>query len=341
MSSQRQPRGRKRAPPIVRMGHPLAFVSFLNKIGAPVHRRLRGSGLPIFCQDPDALVPLSRTWQLFDQAARLDAPMAGWQAGRHAADENLNHALLNSLRRAPTLYRSFHQLIQMSAAESSHVRLGIREREDDVLFFTRHPGLREEPGYMQSQLYQLQVFISVIRHFAGPNWMPKEIGVEHAPEPNFIVEDLHGCRVRRAQPAGYVAVSRMHLHKGAQRTNSGNGTPDLALAGDQGYADVLAALLKPYLSEGYPTMRLAADLMDTSPRTLARRLSTEGLGYRGLVDQVRFRVARDLLRQPDVRLSNVAWSVGFRHQTHFTRMFRRIGGLTPGQMRRAALRNQA
>jgi AraC-like DNA-binding protein len=230
----------------------------------------------------------------------------------------------------------------MSTAESSHVWLGIRERKDDVLFCAQHPGLRDEPGYMQSQLYQLQVYLSLIRHFAGPDWVPTEIGIEHAPESSIMIEQLPDCRVRREQPTGYVAVSRTHLHKAARRTDSENGdSGDQALTGALAYDDVLRALLKPYLSEGYPTMRLAADLMDTSPRTLARRLSAQGLGYRALVDEVRFTAAKERLCQPHVRISEVAWSVGFREQTHFTRMFRRIGGVTPGQMRRAALRAQA
>jgi AraC-like DNA-binding protein len=71
-------------------------------------------------------------------------------------------------------------------------------------------------------------------------------------------------------------------------------------------------------------------------RTLARRLAACNLTYRGLVDELRFTVAKELLRQPDVQLSSVAWSVGFDDQSHFTRMFRRVGGLTPGQMRKAA-----
>lgn len=320
------------------MGHPLAFVSFLNKIGAPVHRRLLGSGLPAYVQDPDAFVPLSRAWLLFEQAARLDVPMAGWRAGQHAAEQNLNHVLLERLKSAPTLYRSLHRLIQMSTAESSHLRLWIRERKDDILLCTQHPGRRDEPGYMQSQLYQVQVLISVIRQFAGPNWVPTEIGLEQVPEPSVMLEHLPDCRVRSEQPAGYVAVSKTHLHKAPRRTKSENGNSgDPTLTGDWAYADVLRALLKPYLSEGYPTARFAADLMDTSPRTLARRLTAEGFGYRELVDEVRFTVAKDLLCQPHVRLSSVAWSVGFSDQSHFTRMFRRIGGVTPGQMRRAAV----
>ena len=107
------------------------------------------------------------------------------------------------------------------------------------------------------------------------------------------------------------------------------------------YADTLRELLKPHLAQGYPTTRLAAALMDTSLRTLARRLSECGVSYRTLIDELRFDSARELLRHPGTRISDVADATGFEDPTHFTRMFRRVGGLTPGQMRKAAFSAQA
>ena len=73
------------------------------------------------------------------------------------------------------------------------------------------------------------------------------------------------------------------------------------------------------------------------PRTLARRLSALGTEYRAVVDDVRFTVARELVCRPEVKLSEVALLVSFDDQSHFSRMFRRIGGVTPGEMRRTAL----
>ena len=113
----------------------------------------------------------------------------------------------------------------------------------------------------------------------------------------------------------------------------------LFMSESRDYADTLRAMLKAYLSEGYPTARFAAGLMDTSVRTLARRLSSCGLTYGALIDEVRFEVAKDLLQEPDVPLWDVSRAVGFADQAHFTRMFRRIGGLTPSQMRRARRRS--
>ena len=76
--------------------------------------------------------------------------------------------------------------------------------------------------------------------------------------------------------------------------------------------------------------------MNTSERTLARRLSAHGLTYGALVDDVRFTAAKKFLQRPGARVGEVANAVGFDHQGHFTRMFRRIGGLSPRQFQKLA-----
>ena len=76
--------------------------------------------------------------------------------------------------------------------------------------------------------------------------------------------------------------------------------------------------------------------METSARTLARRLAARGLTYREVIDDVRFKVARDLLQDTDEQISDIAQSVGFVDPAHFSRMFHRMGGLSPRQFRKAS-----
>ena len=63
------------------------------------------------------------------------------------------------------------------------------------------------------------------------------------------------------------------------------------LAGPLDYLGTLRALIKPYLSSSYLSEQMAAKLMDTSVRTLRRRLSAHGTSYRAVLDEVRFRQA--------------------------------------------------
>ena len=79
--------------------------------------------------------------------------------------------------------------------------------------------------------------------------------------------------------------------------------------------------------------------MSCSPRTLTRRLSEHGLTYGQLIDDVRFDVARQHLCDDDIDIADITRLVGFTDQGNFTRMFHRIGGVTPGRFRRAFLNN--
>lgn len=53
--------------------------------------------------------------------------------------------------------------------------------------------------------------------------------------------------------------------------------------------------------------------------------------------QIRVRRAADLLRQPDHSLAEIAAIVGFTDQSHFTRNFRSVVGLTPGAFRKVLI----
>ena len=183
------------SPPLLRLGHGMAFATYLRHVGAPVDRYLRTAGLPVLCDDPDRFVPLIRIWSFFAEAARREDANLGWRVGEHAGDRNLNAALLWKLERAPTLYQSLHRLVRMVRKEASHLRLGIHERQDDILLYTHYPGMGDIPGYASSQAYQLGLFLDLIRHFLGRDWTPEEIGIEHPQAPSIVPTYLPGTRI--------------------------------------------------------------------------------------------------------------------------------------------------
>ena len=329
---------KKSAPPMLRLVHLMAFTAFLRHVAAPVDRLLRRQKLPVLCEDPDTFVPLSRVWSFFAAAARHEDPMLGWLVGAHVGDHNLNVDLLRKLETAPTLFQALQQLVQMANSEASHIQLGMHERRTDVLFYTHYSGMRNVPGYNSSQAYQIGVILGLIRHFLGRHWVPDEIGIEHTIAPAVVEEHFPGSRILTQQPMGYIAVPRACLHHMVRRTALKSGVADdLVLSENFDYLDTLRAVLKPCLPDGYPSAQFVAALMGVSERTLARRLSACGLTYGTLIDEVRFVEAKNLLQKPGTRIEDVAISVGFDDQSNFTRMFRRLGGLSPREFRKAAL----
>ena len=53
--------------------------------------------------------------------------------------------------------------------------------------------------------------------------------------------------------------------------------------------------------------------------------------------QIRINVAKDLLRNPSMRIGNIAEEVGFIDMAHFSRVFKKYTGLTPKEFERAEL----
>lgn len=314
----------------------MAFCSLLRRWGSPVDKYLSRNGLPVLCVDPDFFVPLPRVWSFFVAAAQIEGPELGWLAGEHVGDHNLNARILRKLESAPTLLMAIKGLMQFVRAEASDVSMGIHERQEDILVFIHYPELRELPGYDISQAYQLEVIIDLIRHFLGRNWVPTEIGIQAPRVPQAAEKQFPGCRVLTGQQAGYIAVPRSCLYRAPLFRSSEVGkSRDPTFIEDFGYVGTLREMLKAYLSEGYPSARFAASLMDTSVRTLTRRLSNSGLTYGTLVDELRFETAKKELQNPGLRIGDIAQSVGFQDQGDFTRMFYRVGGLTPKEYRNA------
>ena len=103
------------------------------------------------------------------------------------------------------------------------------------------------------------------------------------------------------------------------------------------HAITLLALREIYLRDGHPDATLAASLMGTSVRTLTRRLAGSGHSYCGITDRLRSNKAKNLLENTDARVIEVAGAVGFEDPIHFAQAFRRIGGLSPCEFRRAHL----
>jgi AraC-like DNA-binding protein len=303
----------------------MAFMAFLHRLGAPVGGYLRSSGLPTMCENPNAYVPVPRIWSFFDTAARNEDSELGWRVVEHAGDHQLYAGLLRKFENAPSLLQALRRFVRLARTEATGLEIGLEGRRDRVLLYSRYSSLTGEPGCDISEAYRLGIFLHLVRHFLGPQWVPDEVGLESAHVSSGAQECFPGSRFLTQQPAGYIAV------------------PDISplLSEDPNYLSLLHVVLKAYIPEGYVSQRHAAELMDTSVRTLTRRLSANHLTYGELIDGIRFNAAKKLLRNPDMKIGDVAHSVGFEDQGDFTRMFRRVGGLCPKEFRNSAVRYSA
>jgi len=88
------------------------------------------------------------------------------------------------------------------------------------------------------------------------------------------------------------------------------------------------------LAAGGVTASDVAGRLAVSEATLRRRLREVGLSYQTLLDEIRYQLAERYLRQTDMDVAEVAFSLGFADPSSFGRAFKRWSGLTPLEFRR-------
>jgi len=82
-----------------------------------------------------------------------------------------------------------------------------------------------------------------------------------------------------------------------------------------------------------PSLDTIAERLHISSRTLQRRLVADGCSYRDVVNEVRQGMALRLVRDTQANFTDIAYQLGFRDASNFSRVFRRWFGATPSVFR--------
>jgi AraC-like DNA-binding protein len=118
--------------------------------------------------------------------------------------------------------------------------------------------------------------------------------------------------------------------------------PDDPLGKDAGpLSDDLRRVLRTELLKDTCSASEVARLFSMHRRTLNRHLSTEGLAFRRIADQVRFEIACELMTKTDMALGQIAAVLRYSELSAFTRAFRRWSGQTPSAWRRTRSLSQS
>jgi AraC-like DNA-binding protein len=91
--------------------------------------------------------------------------------------------------------------------------------------------------------------------------------------------------------------------------------------------------IAPLLPHGKAGVGEIARQLGMSPRTLERRLRSEGLTFGGILSELRCDLAKRYLREEDMPISKIAWLLGYQEAGGFTHAFKRWTGKTPREAR--------
>ncbi len=332
--------------PMVRYSGILPMVGFLNQNGIPSEKFLRLAKLPISTlENPDSLIPLYNGFAFGELVSRREGlDLFGVLATQRIKLEDFG--MLGKIAgQSLTLYDCLHTIAAfLTTTHNSGARVWLSHKGDKVWF--NHQYINQaNVDNQQAQYYACLLYLKIIQSVAVDGWRASDLhfqsshlrGLE-----NFEV--FSRVRVHFNQPNNAIGFSSSLLClplKGPVNSRFSFGQKDYEIwsrsAPTTDLIGSLRQLIRAYLPDGGLPIRVAAEIAGLSPRSLQRRLAENGLSYSLLVDQVRFTVAMELLKEPSFQLGNVALELGYKEPATFTHAFKRWTGILPSEFRRSQL----
>jgi AraC-like DNA-binding protein len=186
--------------------------------------------------------------------------------------------------------------------------------------------------------------VVVLQAITESNISPVEVSFKHAP-PNKL-DDYHlafNCPVFFKQAHNYIAYNTEDLNMRTAKADESinkfllerveEETKGIVFNANKIVVDV-ENLIKDALPSGIPGVEQIGQLMGMSRRTLTRRLSENGLTYRDLIKRIQEEVSKDLLKNSERSIAEIAFETGFSEQSAFSRAFKNWTNQSPAEFRR-------
>ena len=258
----------------------------------------------------------------------------GFRAGSRAGENSPDPKLKDHLAGAPSLYRAINISCELANRTVSNCHMGLHEpgHGDHVFYFHKPSCDIDNPAVRHINWFGVTHMISLVRMFAGAAWNPPEIGVMTGWLPGrHVFQEAPTVRVRRYQPVAYIKFPKSLLalppKSPREKAKTERMTDDSACPSD--FARSLSRILEAYIEEPGFTIQSAAEICNFSPRSLQRILKASGTSYSRLLAEARFKASRRMLQDPTVKIADIARRLGYQNPTHFSRAFRRFGGIGP------------
>jgi len=183
---------------------------------------------------------------------------------------------------------------------------------------------------------------NILRELCGPGWKPTEVWAIHRKPRNIEpYQQYFKARLRfNAEQnaivfhSSWLATPLPEVHSDVRRMVQKQ-IDALASRHRDDFPEQVRTLLRAALLSGDARADRVASLLSIHPRTLNRRLNPYGLSYQTLLDNCRFEMAQQMLKDSDLKISEIALVLHYADARSFIQAFRRWCNTTPARWRAA------
>ncbi len=248
------------------------------------------------------------------------------------------------LSSADTLADAFKRVERYSSILNEGVVLTYAETKDIVLSL-RYVGVHRHPDRHQIE-FLLTALLRICRQLSGLRISPKLVTLAH-------FRTAHGQELREYFGGNMqfgaindemifekrigqmpIVTADPYLHK-LLCAYCDEALAKKPLRNGPFQSKVVNAIV-PLLPHGKAHADEIAKRLGIGPRTFARRLSSEGLTFSGLLERLRLDLANRYLLDKTLSISQIAWLLGYQEVSGFSHAFKRWSGKTPRAARSGA-----
>ncbi len=310
----------------------------------PAEVVLRSVGLdPKKVQDPDARIPFAKQASLLDAAAEhLGDPCFGLHVGSRL--NILDAGAVGYLaKHSANLKESLQNLASFIRVFSEGVRLRL-EVEDQLAIFTVSVIDLEVRQRPQIEEFGLALAMNACRFVTGRRLAPEWVEFRHHRSNELDeFERYFGATVHFGRRRNAIVFSRSILDLPCKSQDARllrilkayceeilRNRPERKELGHD--VEHLVATLLP---SGNVTSHRVARELGMSKRTLGRRLDKLGISFGQILDRVRYQLALRYLGEPEVKISQISYLLGYSEPSAFNHAFRRWTGKSPSEFEAA------
>ena len=318
-------------------------IARLKNAGVPVVPLLRRVGLtPEVIADPEERLIVRSQITLLDEAAiALQDDCLGFTLARDFDPREIG-LLYYVMASSQTLGDALKRVARYS--QITNEALVVRYREGNGLIISlSYSGVPRHSERHQIEFCMFAV-LRICRVLTGQNLVPQHFWISHhrSGTTNSEMARFVGTAVEFGATADEFALNANArelplIHADPYLNNLLLKYCEAALTDRRSNVSQLRTRVENAISSLLPHGRVVVDdvarSLGMSNRTLARKLSDEGLNFTEVLQQLRRDLAVRYLDDPKLHISKIAWLLGFNEVSAFTHAFKRWTGKTPSQMR--------
>lgn len=335
-----------RSIPVIRVAYLNLVLQVLDKPSSYYAENLQQCHLPGgLLKSPDAYLPLNAVMSFMRREADcLSVEDLSLRAVSRLTIANFSHELRSLLLSTSSLETALQAYCRFAEHEQSGLAFRIVQIHDEIRICSEMDDTLHTAIDPVQEWFAIMSLVTIVRHFVGETWQPDAISFQSKNLPGALARnmfsDVHFYQEQKQTglmfPVSLLSaeIDGFRLPRSARLLSGvtcGKYNPEI-----RDFPTSLQQLLRVYIDEGYPDIKLAANIAGCSVRTLQRRLRRYGLSYSKLVHQTQIECAKELLADKKLRTLDVAFAVGYQDSSNFTRAFRRVAGLSPKQYRSQA-----